>query len=431
MSELNARLEADLRTLVSAGTGNWADVVRRSHRLASGRARRRRRLVLALAAVALVVGTGTALALGKQFFGWFTVSSAPERAPTLPGAAPYILGQRLYRAGHKPQRLAAPLRASLLGQDVTLVVAAPDGRRFAYHSWRANVPLLFVHDEVAGTDSVFARGAQTIAWGRDGRIAYVQGDPPRYRPMHGFRGRVMVRTPGAGPVAWTAHRGSYYVLAWARDRLLVGVRACLLLECKNDPEDGVYVLEQSGRLIPLRLAALTALSPDGRLAFGRYDPVPGQDSPSSLVRLVDVARGRVLTTLDLSQAARTRGLGGLHLGSLTSGAWRGSEIVATVAGEDNLLVALRVYRNQLLLEQVVRIPDTTLPNRWGISFGTPIFTGSGTRHVVVPVRGEIAPTGGIVAVLACDLRARHCVRGQVFPGREWFSVVSNPSRPAR
>jgi hypothetical protein len=426
MSELNARLEADLRGLVPVLTGDWADVVRRSHRVAGVRARRRRRLVLALAAVALVVGSGTALALGKQFFGWFTVSSAPERAPTLPGAAPYILGQLLYRAGHKPQRLAAPLRASLLGQDVTLVVAAADGRRFAYHSWRANVPLLFVHDEVAGTDRVLARGAQTIAWASDGRIAYVQGDPPRYRPNHAFRGRVIVRKLGSEPVAWTKHRGSYYVLAWARDRLLVRVSACLLRECNGGPEDGVYVLERSGRLTPLPLATLAALSPDGRLALGRYDPVAGQDSPSPLVQLVDVKSSRVLATLDVSPAARKAGLRGLLAGSLVTAAWRGNEIVGTFAGEDSALVFLRVRGRHLSVEQIVRIPAATLPGRPGLFFGSPLFTNSGTRRIVMPVRA-----GQIVAVLACDRRTRHCVRGQVFSGREWFSVVSNPSRPAR
>jgi len=379
MSELDARLEEGLRALAPATTGDWPDVVRRSHRLVAANARRRRRLTLAFAVVALLVGSGTALAIGSRLFGWFSVSTAPLEAPTLPEAAPYILGNRLYLPGRMPQRLAAPLLASLLGQDATLVVAAPDGRHVAYHAWEHSVPLLFVHDDALDTDRLLARGAQTVAWARDGRIAYVQGVPPRYRPQHAFRGKVMVQRLGGAPTAWTPRVGSYQVLAWAGDRLLVAVPRCLLIECAGDPEPGVYVLGSSGHLAPLGLATLAALSPDGRVAFGRYDRSPGDDNPSALVRLVDVARRRVLSTLDLAQAARKQDPGGLRVGSLASAVWRDDEIAGTFLGAENALVFLRVQRDRLTLEQTFRIRATALPNRWGLSFGAPFFTGGGVE----------------------------------------------------
>jgi hypothetical protein len=428
MSELDARLEQSLRALVPAAGGDWGEVVSRAHRLDAARARARRRLVLAFAAVALVLVTGAALAIGNQLFGWFTVSTAPEKAPTLPGAAPYVSGQTLYLAGRKPQRLAAPLLASLLGQDATLVVASPDRRRLAYHAWREGVPLLFVHDTVAGTDQLLAHGAQTVAWGSDGRIAYVQGG--RYRNGHAYRGRVLVRTLDTRPVAWTPRPGSYEVLAWARNRLLVGIRRCLLLECKGDPEVGVYKLERSGRLLRLPLATLSALSPDGRLAVGRYDRVAGQDSPSPLMRLVDIATGRVLATLDLTRSARAAGLRGLLPGSIGTAAWRGDEIVATFSGEESALVFLRVRGRRLSVEQSVRVPTATLPGRYSLYFGAPVFANEGTDRVVVPVRRSAEDDRGFTAVLACDRRTRHCIRGQMLAGREWFAVVSNPSRPS-
>jgi hypothetical protein len=429
MSELDARLEQSLRALVPAAGGDWGEVVSRARRLDAARARARRRLVLAFAAVALVLVTGAALAIGNQLFGWFTVSTAPEKAPTLPGAAPYVSGQTLYLAGRKPQRLAAPLLASLLGQDATLVVASPDRRRLVYHAWRDNVPLLFVHDTVSATDRLLARGAQTVAWGSDGRIAYVQGG--RYRSGHAYRGRVLERTLDTRPVAWTTRPGTYEVLAWARNRLLVAVDRCLLPECNGDPAVGVYTLERSGRLVRLPLATLAALSPDGRLAIGRYDRVAGQDSPSPLVRLVDVARGRVLATLDLTRPARAAGLRGLLPGSLGRAAWHGDAIVATFSGEESALVFFRIRSGRLQVEQLVRVPAATLPGRYGLYFGAPVFAGKGADRVVVPVRRSAAGGNrGFTAVLACDRRTRRCIRGQMLAGREWFAVVSNPSRPS-
>ncbi len=428
MSALDPRLEQRLRALAPPAPGDWQDVTARARQLEQGRAGRRRRLVVALAALALLLVAGAALAIGNQLFGWFTVSTSDEEAPTLPAAAPYVASRTLYQAGEEPQQLSRPLLASLLGQDAPLVVSSPDGRYLVYHAWSRGVPLLVLHDRRLGGDRILARGAQTVAWGADGRIAYVQADPPRYRSGHAYRGRVVVQSLGGAPVAWTERPSSYEVLAWAGSRLLVAVDRCLLPECRDDPGPGVYVLARAG-LLRLSLAGLTALSPDGRLAVGPYRPFPGGDDPTALVRLVDTRSGRVLTTLDLTRAAAAADMRGLLPGTLGTGTWRSDELVATFSGRDSALVSFRVRDRRLTFESVVRIPDSTLPASYGVSFGRPVFVGKGTRRVVVAVHAEAKDGRPLAAVLACDRRTRRCVRGQMLPARRWFAVVENPSRP--
>jgi hypothetical protein len=434
MSDAGPRLEHSLRELVPALAGEWDDVVARARRIEAERSRRRRRLVLTAVAAAILLGTGTALAIGNQLFGWFTVSEAPQQAPSLPEAAPYVSGQTLYRGGEEPQRLASPLVAPLLGQYVTanlvsLVVSSPDRRYLAYHSWRAGTPLLFVHDTVTGDDRLLARGAQTLAWGADGQIAYVRAERPRYSERRSYLGHVIVQAPGGKQVAWTP-AGPYQVLAWAGDRLLVAVARCLLPNCPARPGVGVYALRRPRELVALPLSGISALSPDGRLAIGRYDRAAGQDSPSPLVRLVDVAQRRVLATIDLTSAAREAGFRGLIAGSLQSAAWRDKTIVAAFSGEGgSALVVFRVRARRLVVERLFRVRSTTLPARYGVSFGPPSFIADGTRRVAMPVYGSTSNDVPLAAVLTCDLESRDCVRGRQLRVKEWFAVVENPSRP--
>ena len=424
MSEIDARL-AELAT----GSGEWDDVVARSRGLAVAR-RRRQRLVIAVAIAAFVLTAGATFAIGNQFFGWFSVSTSAEEAPTLPGAAPYVAGRMLYREGKPPQRLGQPLLASLLGQDATLVVASPDQRYVAYHAWLRSTPLLYIHDTKTRTDRLLARGAQTIAWGPHGRIAYFRANHPRYDQRRGaYVGDVVVQTLDGRPVTWTKRSGGYQVLAWAGDQLLVAVRGCYFLNCRRDPAPGVYVLSSSGGLRPLQLSTLAALSPDGRYAFGRYDRVAGQDSPSSFVRVVDVRTGRAVATLDLLRPARRAGLRGLLPASLLAGSWKGDEIVGTFGGRDSALVFLRFRAGRLSVESTVRVDSKILPSQYGVSFGAPIFVGPGRAQVVVPVRATTPANRYVLAVLGCSRSKRHCVRGRVLAERTWFAVVGNPSRP--
>jgi hypothetical protein len=421
--------------VVPAGTGDWSDVAARAARMRSTR-RRRRKLTLALAFALLLVTAGTALALGNRFFDWFTVEPSPEQAPTLPGRAPYVAGATFYRAGAEPQPLARPLVAPLLGQDAELAVLSPDGRYLAYHSALMNppddltvVPLLYIHDSASGRDRLLARGAQTVAWNADGRIAYFRATRTRYDGRRGaYVGHVVVGSLTKPATPWTRIPGNFEVVAWARDRLLIAVQDCYFPNCRRDPPGGVYILDQAGTLRPLPLEVLLALSPDGRYAFGRLDHTAGQDTPSDLVRVVDIASRRPVATLELKRAMRQSGIRGLFPGSLSNvGAWRGNDIVVSFAGRNNALVFLRMVGRRLEIDSAVRIPKQTLRTRYGVAFGAPFFTSR--SDVVVPVRGETLSGRYLVSIASCSRRTRRCVRGTILPPRRWFAVADNLSRP--
>lgn len=425
-------VRAALLAAVPAGSGDWADVAARAAAQRRG-VRRRRRVALILAFALLLVGAGTTLALGSRFFDWFGTQRSHEQAPTLPAGAPYVLGATLYRAHEEPQQLSHPLLAPLLGQDAILAVMSPGGRYLAYHSSGARsgttvLPLLYVHDTATGRDRLLARGAQTVAWSGDGRIAYFRATRARYDGRNGaYVGHVVVRTLSTPEARWTTNAGGYEVLAWARGRLLVGVRRCFFSNCRRDPARGVYVLSEAGALRPLPLATVGALSPDGRYAFGRYDPVPGQDSPSALVRVVEIATGRPVATVDLGDVMRRAGLRGDLPGAIKAGAWRRSEIVVSFGGRDSALAFLRLRGRRLEVESVARIPPQTLRTRYGVAFGVPLFTSG--ANVVVPIRGERRSGRYVVSVAACSRVTHRCLLGRVLPVRRWFAVAVNPSRP--
>ena len=430
-----ARIAEALFAVVPAGGGDWADVAARAAELEQAR-RRRHKLTLALAFALVLITAGTALAVGDRFFDWFSVDTSRREAPTLPGRAPYVAGATFYRAGAEPQPLARPLVAPLLGQDVALAVLSPGGRYLAYHSALVNpptdltlVPLLYVHDAESGRDRLLSRGAQTVAWNSDGRIAFFRATRSRYDGRRGaYVGHVVVGTITRPATPWTRIAGTYEVLAWARNRLLVAVGKCYFPNCRREPPTGVYVLDESGAMRRLPLAGVTALSPDGRYAFGRFDQVPGQDSPSPIVRVVDIGTGRPVATINLKQAMKQAGLRGLLPGAIsTGGAWSGSEIVAGFGGRDSALVFLQARGRRLELDSVVRIPAQTLKTHYGVSFGTPSFVSGGT--VIVPIRGETRSGRYLVSIASCSRRTHRCVRGKILPPRRWFALADNPSRP--
>ena len=431
MTRLDPQLENRLRNVPPPLGGDWADVVSRAH--ARTRARRRR-LVVALAALVFVLAAGTAIGVvGTQVLGWFSVEESPEEIPAgAVSGVDYVFGDVLYAAGRPPQRLGMPLRASLLGTQATVVVPSPDGRYVAYHAWRGRTPLLRVHDTENGRDRLLERGAQTIAWGRDGRIAYFRASRARYEGRGAYLGHIVVRRSLAeAAVAWTPRAGAYGAVAWAAGRLLVTVRPCYFPACRNDPDAGVYTLDDRGRLLPLRIANVAALSPDGRHAVGEFERFAGQDSPSPLVRLVDVRTARALHTFDVERALRAAGIRGrAFVGSIQQADWRADEIVASgLLGSSGALLFLRVDGARLALVDVLRIPPAALANTYGINFGTPSFVGPSTRRVVVQISGERRDGTYTTALLTCDRETRRCVRGREHSGRRWFAVVANPSRP--
>jgi hypothetical protein len=59
-----------------------------------------------------------------------------------------------------------------------------------------------VNDLRDGSDRLLARGAQTVAWGADGRIAYFQADHARYAAGP-YLGKIVVRSLTRPSTAWT------------------------------------------------------------------------------------------------------------------------------------------------------------------------------------------------------------------------------------
>jgi hypothetical protein len=408
-------IDERLRALVSDVPGDWQDVRSRAERLSRTRARRHR-MVLAFAGLALLVAGS---AIGARALDVFEVTQTPREVPLRAADVAWVAGTTLHVPGRAAQQLSLPVLAPLIGTEPPLAVSSPDGREIVYHAWRDNVPLLVLRDIVRGSERVLVRGAQTFAWSGDGRRAWFQGEHARYRegpPGDPYLGHVVVDGR-----RWTKEPGPYEVLAWAGGRLLVAIRRCLI--CRETREPGVYALDGPGPLVRLPLESVAAVSPDGRLAVGVHLPVAAQDSPSSLVRLVDVQRGRVLQTVDLARAVRSR-----RFPMIERGAWRGREIIAPIAGDT--LVLMRIDNRRLRVVGDIRVPRSTIPVLFGVNVGVPSFIGEGTRRVAFVVSGDRI-NGYSVAVLTCDRAARRCVRGRLLPPRRWFAVVENPSRPAR
>lgn len=449
MSDEDARFAESLKALAPAGGGDWSDVVTRSN--AIGSAQRRRRLItIAVVFAAFLVATGTTLGIGSRVFdwfsastppGWFSVETSKSKAPATKGALAYVAGQTLYRPHKRPQRLAYPLRPMFSGDD--LVVSSPNGRYIVYQAVRSerkeprlgqisSIPMLYVHDTIARREKLLARGAMSAAWNRDGRIAYFKADRERYGDrLAGYIGHVLVQKLNGAPTVWTRHAARYEVLAWARGELIVRVDECLDLNCPLRPDAAAYALEHGGKLRPLHLETVTALSPDGRYAFG---PVPvGHDDFSPLLRLVRIDTGKIVTTIDPTRSFR-HAIPGLKSEntpvSLGSPSWRRSEIVCGLTWDNHTRLAIfRLRSHRLVLESIFRARVRGVPKtQYGLGFDVPLFTGPANERIVVTVSG--GKNGRVFSgVLVCSRPKRSCVfTGQSFSYGA-FNVVRNQSRP--
>lgn len=462
MSDKEARLSEELTALVSTGGGDWSDVVARSNTI-GGAQHRRRLFTVAIAFAAFLVCAGTTLAIGNRLFGWFEVSTpqgwfsvetSKSKAPATKGALAYVAGQTLYRPRKQPQRLAYPIRPMF--SDDNLVVASPDDRYIVYQTvlsqrnepklgQTSTVPTLYVHDTIAQREKVLARGAMSAAWNGDGRIAYFKADRERYGDRSaGYIGHVVVQTLNGTPTAWTRRAARYEVLAWARGEIIVRIDECLDQNCPRFPDAAAYALERSGRLRPLHLETVSALSPNGRYALG---PVPvGHDEFSPLLRLVRIDTGKIVTTIDASRSFRraTPGLRpepGLKLEDIPIlpgyATWRGSEIVCEYGGGGfSRLLIFRLRGQKLALESVFRAPAGMLPKtKYGPWLGVPFLTGPGNARIIVTADASATDErSGYRAVLVCSRAKRACLLGELFRYGNGvlprtFNVVRNQSRP--
>lgn len=436
---LDPRLTERLQSVADPlDDADWLDVRRRAQRVGLRRRRRRRPAILLAAALAVVlVVVIPAFGIGSRILEVLSLTETEAEVPRAPAAVSipaYVYGDALYGASPEPQRLGGMLAAPLLGQhDVSLVVPSPDGRFVVYHSSKAFRPTtsLRVHDTQTGADRILARRAQSVAWRRDGRLAYWQARDAGYVEGRPYLGDVLVRrTLNARPQIWTPRVGEYTILGWARDRLLVRSRVCLLPGCEDVPRDGVYVLTAPNEMRPLPLSDVTAISPDGRHAIGRWLPVAGQDSPSPFVRVAEIRTGRVIAHVDLRQAVDHSIPASRVSEGIGKGSWTQDRIVATAYGEggSRTLLLFRFADDRLTIERAFRLDQKVGAH---LSFFSPVFTTTaGDRIVVHAVADDLAPRR-VIFFASCELTSARCRRGKDLPPQRWLSLVYNPSRPAR
>ena len=429
-SELEKRLHA-LRT-DDAEWEDWSELLRRGDRQRSRRTRRRG-LVLAFAVLVLALPT-IAIAFGRGDF--LLLSQTDEEVPrpvSEEARLGYTIGDELRLPGRPAVKLADSVLAPFLGKRAALVVPSPDGRRIAYHTWdedgpEAGTPVLRVFNIAAGRDEVLERGAQALAWSRDGRIAYVKALVPRYENSPQDRGggrigHVVVREAlGAPAVRWTSLPTEYVAEAWAGPWLIVSARPSNIF-FRPQPEGGVYAFSGPQRSRRLPLADVLAVSPDGRYVIGAAGP-PDDFTARSRLRVVDITTGRVAFELNLRS------------GDYSSGSWVGRTIILGSGGtRAGSLIVLSYEARRLELVRPLKLTEeiaeaTGLEPPLSLTFGQPVFVDAEAREFMVEVTLLQIGVRGTSLWLTCDRIAQSCRKGRsIEPPTRWASLVFNPSRP--
>ncbi len=272
-------------------------------------------------------------------------------------------------------------------------------------------PMLRLVDLDAGTDVEYVAGAESAAWSQDGRVAYLQGDPPEYVLGNYFQGRIMVRPTLTAPaVPWVSEPGRYTVLAWAQQRLLFSQR---MTSVSGD------LLVADAPEIVRRLAtnaSFLALSPEGSKVA-----IIEAAAEKPTIKVVDIATGVVEASLG------SREIEAAIEGPLQylegNGSWVDDRI--GLMTQDGAVV-LRYALGSLTVEKHVELPQ---PMRlWGPH--EPRLTEDGSTLVAwAPLPGSGGEAKGrLYMYAACDLSTGHCRRGPV-SGEQTFYAVTNPSRP--
>jgi hypothetical protein len=318
----------------------------------------------------------------------------------LPREAAYLLGDRVRLRG-RGVRLDAVAAGPLLGTLTPLATPSPDGRLVAYNAWRGSRPLLRLYDLERDVDEVLAEGAHSVAWRRDGALAYFRAAEPDVDDPRRYLGHVVVRgSPREQERRWTPAPGRYVVAAWAGGRLLVyrlGAEFPALLVL-DGPRRTRVLAEQT---------ALLAVSPDGR----RVLVAPYGASPP-VVRLLDVADGQERAELALGSAVAWL---------LESGSWAGRTAVATAAPG---LVVLSVESDKLTLEQVLRLPAA----EFEAGVREPRLDASGRRFLAwAATTSRPRQPFPDAVLLSCDRLARRCLRGPTASSEAPPRPVYDPS----
>ena len=373
-------------------------------------------LILAAAAAATLAGCRS------------STQEPGSAAPAPPAKTPriYTVGARVFGLENGAAKLASPPVTPLAGWLTPAAVPSPDGRYLAYNTWqelRADepglswsdqgiepgdplaTPSLHIFDTTTGTDEVLALGAFSVAWGKDGRLAYFKGAERDYRAGISYVGRVVVRPSlGSKGTVWSPELGRYIVVGWA-GRHLVGYR-----EHEGEALD-VVVFDGPRRVRTLAPGStLVAISPDGKRVFVAQGPERGRPR----VRVLSVADGRQLAVLDLTTVDPAVGMVDY------AGDWRGDHVVAASASG---LATFRVEGRRITLDDTLRVAAS--------SVAEPRFVDDSMNTV----RAWMTVSRGGV-FLQCDLQVGSCDRALPLPDAKgvhgfpaWRRPLYNPSRP--
>ena len=381
--------------------------MKRFHRLAYGGAA----LVVAAAvlSVHLVAASGNTARSGRVHVVRGTV----------PPAGLEVRADRLVRPGRRTQTLGAPASGGLVGTALPVAALSPDGTALAYETfawkrpidWSKSfadlgietgdplaVPAIRLRDLATGRETSLGEGSASIAWRADGTLAYVVGEPPRYRANLPFLATVVVRTPAGATTTWTPQPERYEVAGWARRTLIVeqhfpGAAPDLL--AFDGPDDSRTLA---------RDMSFIGVSPEG----DRVLVVDTGDNPHARVRLIRVADGVEIASMPVADIRDpvTQDPVAWIVGY---GDWRGDAVV--VASETGLVV-LRV-RDDVAVEQVLHLDVATRPNS---SLVEPRFADDRT---ITAWGGFPIERSHVQAVqYACDRYSLSCTRSAPVSPRE-------------
>jgi hypothetical protein len=379
----------------------------RTHaRRRSGRSR-----VALLAAVIVACALAVAgLAVAGDVLGILDVGSSSPSSPVLtPGAAPYVTGDRLYGLGPAPARLARPIADQRWGT----AVLSPDGATLVYESAAANGGSELRRRELAsGSDAVLEPGTFAPVWSTSGQLAYGRTVPATGGGDVGavYPARIEVRSsPGARPVVWSDAPAAVRPVGWAGSSLLVeqvGDNAGTTVWAYSGP--GVARSLGAGWVVAVDPAGTDALISDGQ-----------QDGPPSpTLRVVDVADGSTVATLDLRTIS---GIGAWQQAAPNgTGAWDAGTIVLPAASS---LVTLSLADDALAVSSVRRLRGA--PELDGADYRVAATGTAGATSAIL--LADVVPPGGgelLPAALACDLAHGTCTVGGIAPRRQPLTLVS-------
>jgi hypothetical protein len=343
--------------------------------------------------------------------GTLSVAARPT-----PIEAPHVAGDRLYglTPGDRGEILAHGVNATFIATLSPAAVPEPTDRStIAYNSWEEEGPSLRLFDTASGEDRLIDRGAFSVAWRRDGALAYFKARDPMVDLEAGERpiGHVVVRaSPNQEADRWTTKPGNYVVAAWAGERLLV-------YRIGDGKWPDLLVLERPGRVRLLAGdGALIAVSPEGDRAFlTTY----GASPPS--VQVVDVAEGHQVSSFAFGGGAPPAARGIRWV--VEAGSWVEDLVVAKASPG---LVVFRVEPGSIRLDQILRLGSAPFP----LGLFEPRLDPSGER-IVAWAQLEELPRQPLpdAALVQCDRRTLQCVQGQPLSSGLGLRLVYNPSRP--